>query len=124
MNTSVIKVLRRPVESALAASIRMNDQSWGRSPLLDRHVQRITNQLGSHARGHGPANDSTGLQVYYDSQVQPSRAGEDVRNIRSSAVFGATELKCRSSTFAATGKLCLLSVVSINLRFQTDFNAA
>ena len=38
------------------------------------------------------------------------------------AMFGATGLNCRLSTLAATGKSCLLSVVRMNLRFQTGFN--
>lgn len=40
----------------LTAPIRMDDQSWRRLPLPDGHVQCITDQLGGHARRHGPAD--------------------------------------------------------------------
>jgi len=38
------------------------------------------------------------------------------------ARFGSATSNCRSSTFAATGSVCLLSVVETNLRFHLARN--
>src|ERR1035438_1330734 len=41
----------------LAATVRMEDNSGGRFPGGDSHVERGGNQAGPHVRGDGPAND-------------------------------------------------------------------
>ena len=65
----------------LAAPVRMHDQSGCRPSLLNGHVQRITDQLGGHARRHRPADHLTRVKVQHGGQVQPSGAGPDVADI-------------------------------------------
>ena len=46
INTSTIKVLRGPVESALHAAVGVDDRSRGRLTGLNRHAQRVGDQRG------------------------------------------------------------------------------
>lgn len=55
INTSWLKVLRRPVESALAALVGMVNDAFGFA-LLQRHVQGREHQVGGPALTHGPAH--------------------------------------------------------------------
>jgi hypothetical protein len=52
-----VEVLRRPVESALAAMVSVMDQTWRGVALGDGHIQGVQDQLGAKVVGHGPAHD-------------------------------------------------------------------
>ena len=60
----------------------MNDQSGTWPSLLNRHVQRVANQFGKHARRHGPADHFARERVNQHRQVHPPGAGADVGDIR------------------------------------------
>jgi len=65
-------VLRRPIESGLAALVRVMQQlDWLTTP-PDRHHQGIGHELRGHARLHRPANDATRVQVEHHGHVQPA----------------------------------------------------
>jgi hypothetical protein len=51
----MVEVLRRPIESALAALIAVVDQALGRLAAPDGHVEGVNDQLGAQVVGHRPA---------------------------------------------------------------------
>jgi hypothetical protein len=69
------KVLRRPVESALAAVIGMVHQAGGRLALADGHIEGVQDQFGAQVVGHRPAHDPAGEAVQHHGQVQPALVG-------------------------------------------------
>jgi hypothetical protein len=56
---SLLRVLRRPVESALAALIAVMNQALDRPAAPDGHVQGVHHQFGAQMVGHRPAHDPT-----------------------------------------------------------------
>src|SRR6202035_4184822 len=62
-------VLRRPVDSALAALVAVMDDAV-RPSLADRHFQRIQHQLGAQMIGHRPADDLAAPGIQHDGEVQ------------------------------------------------------
>ena len=63
-------VLRRPVESALAAPVAVMDQlaRLGRRPLADGLVQGIKDETGGHRSRDAPADDLAGEDVDNESR--------------------------------------------------------
>gem|GEM_PF-5222693 len=58
INTSVIKVLRRPVESSLRPGIRMCDQSFkDRAAIEACHLECVEHHVGAHVISDAPSND-------------------------------------------------------------------
>jgi hypothetical protein len=57
LNTSEVKVLRRPVEFALDSVIGVDDPTWLGTPVADGHVERIDDQRGVLSRVDRPADD-------------------------------------------------------------------
>src|SRR5689334_12899077 len=76
-----VEVLRRPLESALHAAVRVVDQPARRLPAADGHQQRVAGELGPEVVGHGPADDLACGQVPYRGQVEPALAGRDVAEV-------------------------------------------
>src|SRR5665648_250308 len=74
INTSEIKVLRRPVESALGAVVRVNDRR-DRAAGLDRHVERVDDQLGVLDVVDGPADDLATVGVHHGAAVDLALPG-------------------------------------------------
>src|SRR6266516_4779818 len=52
----IIEVLRRPVESTLAAVIAVVHQPRGGAAAADGHVERVDHQLGAAVGAHRPAH--------------------------------------------------------------------
>src|SRR4051795_8763479 len=77
------QVLRRPLEPALNAAVRVVDQPRRRLPAPDRHQQRVAGELLAEVVGHAPADDLAGGHVLDRRQVQPALPGRDVREILS-----------------------------------------
>ena len=74
-------MLRRPVESGLAAPVRMEDQTrLGMAP-EPGHAQRVGHQAGLHVGLHAPAHHLAAEQVDHCSQVQPAFVCGDVGDI-------------------------------------------
>ena len=71
----MIKVLRRPVESALTAVVRMQHCPGGRLAPPAGHVQGVEDQLGAQVIGYRPAHDPAGPYVQDDGAVQPALDG-------------------------------------------------
>jgi hypothetical protein len=65
-NTSVIKVLRRPVESALRSVVGMMNSPGRRFPIPDRHLQGVHDQFAAEMVGHRPADHPAGEAVHND----------------------------------------------------------
>jgi hypothetical protein len=68
INTSIIKVLRRPVESALGAVVAVDHDAFGLA-VLDRHPERVHDEVRRLRRVDRPADHSAGERVEYDRAV-------------------------------------------------------
>ena len=69
-------VLRRPIESGLAATIAVMHDAVDSGARPDRLFQRIEHQLGVHRARHAPADDATREYVDHERDVHepaPSR---------------------------------------------------
>src|SRR4051812_26673397 len=55
--TSLVEVLRRPLEPALHPAIGVLDQPAGRLAALDRHHEGVAGELAAEVVGHAPADD-------------------------------------------------------------------
>jgi len=86
-------VLRRPVESALAAAVGVEDHALVGSPGEEGHSQGILDQLGAHVVGQRPADDPATGQVDDRRQVGPALPGHDVGDV---AHVAAVELGARA----------------------------
>jgi hypothetical protein len=73
--------LRRPVESGLAAAIRVADEPGGRPLPLGGHHQCRYAQLGAHVIAHRPTDDLARGQIENGGQVQPALAGRQVGDV-------------------------------------------
>ena len=71
MTTSIFWLLRRPVESALAAAIAVVDEAaaMGGAPLVDRLLQGIQHEAGVRRPADPPAHDKAGEDVDDESHV-------------------------------------------------------
>src|SRR3954449_13157193 len=78
-----VEVLRRPLESALHAAIRVVDQPGLRPAALQGHHQRVGAELGPEVVGHAPADGLAGGQVLDRGQVQPALVRRQVTEILS-----------------------------------------
>jgi hypothetical protein len=68
-------VLRRPVESALAAAVRVvHELAGGRPPEVHGHLQGVQDEVGAQVRGGLPADDHAREDVLDERQVHESLA--------------------------------------------------
>jgi hypothetical protein len=74
-NTSGNEVLRRPVESALAAAVGMQDGSGFGAAAPDRHLQGVDDQFGAHVIGDRPAHDAAVEHIQHRAAVHRAGAG-------------------------------------------------
>jgi hypothetical protein len=77
MNTSVIEVLRRPVESALRPVVGVTDRGvvLGGSAPPERHLEGIDDELGPDVIGDRPADDASAEGVEDDGDVDLAGVG-------------------------------------------------
>jgi hypothetical protein len=79
----MIKVLRRPVESALHTAVAVMDQSGqvraGGLAAPDRHLQRVERQIRVEAGGDLPADDRAGENIEHERRVDPPGGGAPIR---------------------------------------------
>jgi hypothetical protein len=69
-NTSILEVLRRPVEPALRAVIGMTDRLVPRRPAPpDGHLQGVDDELGADVIGDGPAHDPSAPRIDDDRDI-------------------------------------------------------
>jgi hypothetical protein len=81
INTSQLKVLRRPVESALRPLVGvMNDVR--RAPLRRRHVQGVEDDPGVQRVAHTPAHDAPAEDIEDNGEIEKARHRRDVRDVR------------------------------------------
>jgi hypothetical protein len=82
--TSTNWVLRRPVESALAAAVAVVGQAaaMGRTRIMDRLIEGIQNEPGMRRPAHPPAHDIAGIDVDHEGHVDEPRPRRDVREVR------------------------------------------
>ena len=80
-DTSFLTALAKGITRILAATVRvMNDRLW--TTLHEGHLQSRENQLGPQVCLHCPPHDPSGIHVHHHCQVQESRPGRNVRDIR------------------------------------------
>jgi hypothetical protein len=83
VNTSTIKVLRRPVEFTLAAPIavmyQLGEVAAGSAPGPDAHLEGVEGEIGVQARGELPAHDAAAEDVDHECGVDPSGERADIR---------------------------------------------
>src|SRR5215471_18484391 len=75
------KVLRRPFEPRLRTLVGVVDHAPG-SPCHERHVQSIEHQSCGERGGHRPANDAAAEGVEHHREIEKTRPGRDIRDIR------------------------------------------
>jgi hypothetical protein len=75
------RALRRPFESALAALVGVVNETAIGAATVQRHVQRVDDELGAHVIGHRPANDRAGVGVLNGGEVQPALPGAQVGDV-------------------------------------------
>ena len=86
--TSYARVLRRPIELALASPIAMVDQTGARLAQPDSTVKRPERQVAGYASTRGPADDAPGVEVEHDGQVQPALCRPDIADVGSPFLVG------------------------------------
>lgn len=84
LNTSMVEVLRRPIESALRPAVAVMDQAtiMLRLARIERLFQCIKDEVGSHRRADAPTHDASGKHVDDKGHVQPALPGRDVGEVR------------------------------------------
>ena len=80
----------RPVESKLAAPVRVVHEACGRAAVVDRHVQGIENQLGPQVVRHRPADHLSGEGVEHEGQVEPPLLAPGVGYVRNPETVGCS----------------------------------
>jgi hypothetical protein len=80
--------LRRPVEFALTATIRVVDQTLPRATLRHRGADRRADQRLISDSGHPPAHDPTAEAVKHRGEVQHALPGRDLLHIRTPQLVG------------------------------------
>jgi hypothetical protein len=90
----MIKVLRRPFESALAAGVVVMDQpreiaDTVATPCPDRHLEGIEDQFGGHRGGRPPADDPAGEHIEDEGDVDRPRPGRDIGEVRDPEPVGS-----------------------------------
>jgi hypothetical protein len=70
-----VEVLRRPVESALAAVVAVTDQACCGVALADGHVEGVQDEFGAQVVSHRPSDDATGERVQDHRQIEPALVG-------------------------------------------------
>ena len=81
--TSFIRVLRRPIESALDAAVAVVDEAGAahRLPGMQRLLQGIEDEARFRAPRHPPADDAPGIGVDDEGDVDEARPGGDVGEV-------------------------------------------
>jgi len=82
-------MLPRPLESALAAPVRVMQEASAGLAKAQSHVEGSFDQLGAQVVSHRPAHDATGEEVDDDGQVEPAFPGADVRDVGSPGLVGS-----------------------------------
>ena len=78
----MIKVLRRPLESALRSAIGVGDHVGHVAvPGCHRHGERVEDQFGAHVVGHRVAEQPAAAEIEHRRQVQPALPGGDVGDV-------------------------------------------
>ena len=82
-------MLRRPVESALAAAIGMMQQSIRFAPSPDCHHQGIGNELRCHRSPHRPADNAPGEEIDNSSHIEPTLRCPHIREVSNPFAIGS-----------------------------------
>src|SRR5215212_8286380 len=111
IHTPLLGMLRRPVESALAAVVGVADQAGWWLSLADGHLQGVQDQFSAQVVGHRPANDPTRERVQDHGEVQPALVGALLGNVGDPELIGTgrcepalDEIWCRRRGGIAPGQ--------------------
>jgi hypothetical protein len=77
----MIKVLRRPVESALGAAVGMKYRGGAEMTVFLRHGQGVDDQAGAHMVGGLPTDDHPSGEIDDGGQIQPTLVGAQVGDV-------------------------------------------
>nr|WP_234935367.1 MULTISPECIES: hypothetical protein [Mycobacteriaceae] len=105
-NTSTVKVLRRPVESALHAVIAVNNDAGLRIAISDRHAQGVGDQGRGLAGVDRPPDDSPGERIEDHRAVHLALIGAVFGDVGDPSGFGASLVNIRSTRSVAVGVSC------------------
>jgi hypothetical protein len=67
-----VEALRRPVESALRATVGVEDRVGTDQAAPGGENDRVADEFGTHVLGHRVADDLSAVQVDHGGQVQPA----------------------------------------------------
>ena len=88
-------MLRRPVESALRAAVRVVNQGFFRTWLtrVQRLLQGIEHEVRVHGTAHSPPHDASGKDVDDESHIEPALPGRDIGEVRDPQLVGTIGLE-------------------------------
>lgn len=69
------------MRAVLAAAIRVMNASLGRLTQRHSHLQCPDCQVALHPVAYRPANDTPGMQIEDDRQVEPAFSGPDIADV-------------------------------------------
>ena len=69
------------VRTVLAATVGVVNATLGRLPQRHSHLQRSDRQVVLHPVAHRPANDTPGMQIEDDRQVEPAFSGPHIADV-------------------------------------------
>ncbi len=110
-------MLRRPVESALAALIRMKQHLLWLAALFVGHVEGLDYQLGIRFGGERPANHPTRVQIQRRGQIMPTTLRPNVGDVAAPHLVRAldSEIAVQSIRDIRALNCCLLICVRARL---------
>ena len=73
--------MRRPLETALAATVGVVNANLGPRAKIDCHLQRSDRQVALYPVAHRPSNDTPRMQIEDDRQVEPAFWGPLIADV-------------------------------------------
>jgi hypothetical protein len=89
MNTSLVEVLRRPVEFALAAMVGVMDQLVARLASPEGHDERGDDEVGGLPFAHRPAHDRVVVEIPDRSEVELAVLAGELGDVGHPSQIGA-----------------------------------
>ena len=93
IDTSIIKLLRRPLEFALRAVVGVDDAARCRTAILDGHVEGVHNQVRILHAVDGPSDDASRVRVEHATAVNLSFTRGVLRNVRAPQLVGPVPME-------------------------------
>ncbi len=106
--TSFVQVLRRPLESALAAPVAMVHEPTAMDgpPVMEGLLERVEHEAGMSCPADPPAHDPSRVGIDHEGDVNEAGPGRDVGEVRDHSTFGRGARNWRFSDPAGTVRTC------------------